>query len=325
MKALKNLKNQVGETLKSKKSYVLISPCRNEADFMRKTLDSVVSQSVSPSEWVIVDDGSTDKTPDILKEYAGKYPFIKVVTRENRGHRSVGPGVIDAFYSGFETVDIERFDFSCKFDLDLILPPLYFEILMDRMLEKPRIGTSSGKLYFVDKESGRLISEGCGDENSIGPTKFYRNKCFDEIGGFVREVMWDGIDGHRCRQLGWIAVSWDDEDLRVTHLRPMGSSQNSIITGRLRHGFGQYFMGTSFVYMLASAVYRVFRPPYLIGGLAMLWGYIRSALKGLHRFEDENLAKFIRSYQWQCLLKGKRKATLNLEKKGENIWLNSRK
>jgi len=304
----------------SENRYVLISPCRNEAEFMRKTLDSVVSQSIPPREWVIVDDGSTDETPEILAEYANNYAFIKIVTRKNRGHRSVGPGVIDAFYSGFETVDMTQFDFLCKFDLDLILPHRYFETLMDRMLETPRIGTSSGKLYFVDKKSGCLISEGCGDENSIGPTKFYRKACFEGIGGFVREVMWDGIDGHRCRQLGWIAISWDDADLRVTHLRPMGSSQKNIIVGRMRHGFGQYYMGTGIIYLFASTVYRMTRPPYVIGGIAMFFGYVKSAIKRVPRFEDKELSRFIRKYQWKCLMMGKTKATAVLNTEREKYW-----
>jgi len=302
----------------NKNAYLLISPCRNEAEYMRKTLESVVSQSVPPARWVIVDDGSTDETPEVLADYASRYPFIKIVTRKDRGRRSVGPGVIDAFYSGFETIELGEFDFLCKLDLDLILPQTYFEILMERMQENPRIGTCSGKLYY--SAAGRFISERCGDENSIGPAKFYRRECFEEIGGFVHEVMWDGIDGHRCRQLGWIAISWDEPDLRVTHLRPMGSSQQSIITGRLRHGYGQYFMGTSLPYMMASATYRTMRPPYLIGGLCMLWGYIRSRWQGLQQYEDKELSKFIRQYQWRCLFRGKARATDELNRARAKYW-----
>lgn len=301
-------------------NYLLVSPCRNEADFMKQTLDSVVAQSIQPKLWVIVDDGSTDETPAILADYASRYPFIKIVTRTNRGHRSVGPGVIEAFYAGFESVDSSQFDFICKLDLDLIMPPRYFEILIQRMNENPRIGTCSGKPYYVDKNSGNLISEGCGDENSIGASKFYRRQCFEQIGGFVRQVMWDGIDGHRCRQLGWIAISWDEPDLRFTHLRPMGSSQQNIFVGRMRHGFGQYFMGTGIIYMLASAVYRMARPPYVAGGLAMFWGYLNSLIKGLPRFEDEELIKFIRKYQWACLLKGKERATAELNEQQAAAW-----
>jgi len=304
-------------------SYILVSPCRNEADFMRKTLDSVVNQSVLPSLWIIVDDGSTDDTPMILAEYASKYEFITVLTRKNRGHRSVGPGVIEAFYFGYEQIKLDDYGFICKLDLDLIMPEKYFETLIQRMAENPRIGNCSGKPYYVDKQTGKLVSEGCGDENAIGASKFYRRQCFKEIGGFIRQVMWDGIDGHRCRQLGWVAVSWDDPELRFTHLRPMGSSQKNIITGRIRHGFGQYFMGTGFVYMLASAIFRIFHPPYLIGGFAMFWGYIKSALTQVPRFEDKALRQFINRYQWACLLKGKAKATAELNEQQAAVWKNT--
>jgi biofilm PGA synthesis N-glycosyltransferase PgaC len=301
-------------------SYLLVSPCRNEADYMRLTLESVVSQIVKPDLWVIVDDGSTDETPAILQDYANRYPFIKIVTRENRGHRSVGPGVIEAFYYGYDQVDVSQFDFVCKFDLDLDLPPRYFEILIQRMNDNPRIGTCSGKAYFRDKTSGALISEKCGDEMSVGMTKFYRRTCFEDIGGFVRQVMWDGIDCHKCRQLGWIAVSWDEPELNFIHLRPMGSSQQGIFTGRMRHGFGQYFMGTGLLYMSASSVFRMLHPPYVIGGLAMLWGYIKSMFQRKPRFDDTTLVTFIQSYQMQCLLKGKHQATETINAQQEQVW-----
>lgn len=119
--------------METDKRYVIISPCRNEAKFMRRTLDSVVAQTVNPTLWIIVDDGSTDDTPSILAEYAAQYEFIRIVTRDNRGHRSVGPGVIDAFYAGYETISIDDFDFICKLDLDLELPRCYFAELIVRM------------------------------------------------------------------------------------------------------------------------------------------------------------------------------------------------
>jgi biofilm PGA synthesis N-glycosyltransferase PgaC len=120
-------------------SYVIISPCRNEEKYVKNTLDSVIDQSVLPALWVIVDDGSTDETPTILAEYASKYPFIRGVARENRGHRRVGSGVIEAFYEGLDTVDLKQFDFLCKLDLDLIMPPRYFETLIAKMNNNPRL------------------------------------------------------------------------------------------------------------------------------------------------------------------------------------------
>src|SRR4051812_8036803 len=156
---------------------------------MRQTLDSVVAQSIRPARWLIVDDGSSDETPRILAEYAEKHDWIQIVTRPDRGRRSVGPGVIDAFYAGYDCINPDDFEYLCKLDLDLRLPPRYFETLMNRMSADPRIATCSGKAYL--EIGGQLVNEGHGDENSIGASKFYRMSCFKQLGGFVREVMWD--------------------------------------------------------------------------------------------------------------------------------------
>ena len=287
---------------------------------MRRTLDSVMAQSIPPALWVVVDDGSTDDTPAILESYRSRMPYLQVVRRENRGRRSVGPGVIEAFYAGLETVSVDEFDYVCKLDLDLDLPPRYFELLMERMETNPRLGTTSGKPYFIGPRTGELVPEVCGDEMSVGMTKFYRVQCFREIGGFVRQVMWDGIDCHRCRMLGWIAESVDDEALRFIHLRPMGSSQKGIWTGRVRSGYGQYFMGTAPMYFLASAIFRFVKHPIVVGSIAMLWGYISSAVRGAVRYDDLKFRKFLRSYQYACLRLGKRAATRKFDAAQEVVW-----
>src|SRR5581483_6650731 len=224
------------QAVMTSRRYALITPCRDEVKYARRTLDSVTAQSVTPALWVIVDDGSKDQTPQILDEYAAKFPYIRVIRRADRGDRKLGGGVIDAFYTGYDTINPDDFDYVCKLDLDLDLPPRYFETLMERMEQNPRLGTGSGKPYFIDEKTGQRVSEKCGDENSVGMVKFYRTECFRQIGGFVRELMWDGIDCHRCRMLGWIAVSWDDPELNFIHLRPMGTSHKNWWTGRVRHG-----------------------------------------------------------------------------------------
>lgn len=299
--------------------YLLVTPCRDEATYARRTLDSIAAQTAAPALWIIVDDGSTDETPAILAEYAAKLPYLKVIRRDDRGFRKLGGGVIDAFYHGYDTVNPNDFDYVCKLDLDLDLPPNYFESLMHRMEADPRLGTCSGKPYFKDA-AGAMISEKCGDENSVGMVKFYRTKCFQEIGGFVRELMWDGIDCHRCRMLGWIAVSWDDPALRFEHLRPMGTSHKNWWTGRVRHGVGQYYMGTSPAYMLASALYRMTRPPVVVGGVAMMWGYFRSLLQRRKRYGDAAFRRFLRRYQWACLLRGKHAATNKLNSRQAAVF-----
>lgn len=299
--------------------YILISPCRNEAEYMRETLDSVIAQTVKPEKWIIVDDGSTDDTPEILSEYKIKYNWIEIVNKENRGKRSVGPGVVEAFYEGLNTIDLNNYEYLCKLDLDLRLPPKYFEILINRMQGNQRIGTCSGKPY-VELFKGNIVSEKCGDEMSVGMTKFYRSTCFNEIGGFVKQVMWDAIDCHRCRMLGWIACSWDEPELRFIHLRPEGASQKGILTGRMRHGFGQYYMGTGLIYMSVTAVYRMLFPPYVIGGLGMLLGYLKSMLLREVRYPDEELRRFVQKYQWRALIFGKKRAVAEINKSKLPVW-----
>jgi exopolysaccharide biosynthesis WecB/TagA/CpsF family protein len=275
---------------------------------------------MQPALWVIVDDGSTDDTPAILEEYTRRLPYLRVVRRADRGGRKVGPGVIEAFYAGIETVRLDEFDYLCKLDMDLDLPPRYFELLMQRMEGNPRIGTTSGKPWFVHPKTGELVPEVCGDEMSVGMTKFYRVDCFKEIGGFVRQVMWDGIDCHKARMHGWIAESVDLAPMRFIHLRPQGASQNSIWTGRVRAGFGQYFMGTSPLYYLVVAAYRLPAHPPVLGSIAMLWGYFSSWLKGLPRFDDCEFRRFLRSYQHSCLLMGKSAATAKIDSRRASVW-----
>ncbi len=196
-------------------------------------------------------------------------------------------------------------------DLDLDLPPRYFEALIERMEANPRIGTASGKPYV--RQGGQLVSERRGDELSVGMTKFYRQTCFEAIGGYVREVMWDAIDCHTARKLGWIAVSWDHADLNFEHLRPMGSSQTSIWTGKRRHGFGQYFMGSDFLYYCATCAFRMTERPYVLGGLAMLQGYVQAWIRGDRQLDDPELVAFIRDYQRRALRKGKARAVAEIE------------
>jgi poly-beta-1,6-N-acetyl-D-glucosamine synthase len=286
--------------------YVLISPCRDEAEYLPVTIRCVASQTAPPARWVIVDDGSTDATPEILADAAARHPFIEVVRREDRGRRSVGPGVIDAFYAGLKRVDLDGYDFLCKLDVDLKFPPGYFRRLMELMHREPRLGNISGKSY-VRLPDGRLASERLGDENAIGQSKFYRVACFRDIGGFVREVSWDGIDGHMCRMKGWIARSVDEPGLRVVHLRRMGSSYRGLWTGRKRWGMGKYYMGSAWYYAAAVAAYRMLERPYIIGGLGIAAGYAGAAMARRARYPDAAFRRHLRRYELESLFLGKRR------------------
>jgi glycosyltransferase involved in cell wall biosynthesis len=287
---------------------------------MRRTLDSVARQSVPPALWVVIDDGSTDETPDILAAYAQRLPYLRVLRRTDRGARAVGPGVIEAFYHGLDGVDLDQFDYLCKLDMDLDLPPRYFELLMDRMEADPRLGSASGKPWFNHPKTGQLLPETIGDEMSVGASKFYRVACFREIGGFVRQVTWDGIDCHRARLFGWHVESAPDEALRFLHLRPMGSSQKGIWNGRVRMGLGQWFMGSSPIFFAASLIYRLPKHPVLLGSLAMLWGYLSGLLGGVARYPDLEFRRFLRRYQWYSLVMGKVAAARKMAETRAQLW-----
>ena len=285
--------------------YLLITPCRDEADVIQNTIDTIAEQTILPTKWIIVDDGSTDGTPAILSAASEKYPYIEIVKRQDRGKRAVGPGVVDAFNAGLETVDLSDFDFLCKLDGDLRLPQRYFEIVMGKFEQDPYLGSYSGKLYFL--HNGELRNEHVGDDNAIGPAKFFRVACFQDIGGFVPEVGWDGIDGHMCRMKGWITFAEDDPDIRITHLHMMGSTQKSLWTGRLRWGKGKYYMGSALYFILAVALYRMFTKPYIVGGVGIFVGYMRAKLVGEPRMQSKDYLRFIQRYELSRLFLGKRR------------------
>ena len=283
---------------------VVISPCRDEEEHLAATIRSMVAQTRRPDLWIVVDDGSTDATPEILTNAMREHDFIRVVRREDRGERKVGPGVIDAFYAGLDSIDRGDFDFLCKLDCDLEVPPRYFELVLAEMAANPALGTYSGKIYLRDPD-GRMSQERRGDENSVGPAKLYRIECFDEIGGFAREVGWDGIDGHMCRLKGWIAASEDREELRPIHRRKVGSSDRSVYRGRIRAGEGRWYIGSSISFVLATTIYRSMEAPYVIGALLNLYGYLRSMVRGKPQAGDAAYRRHLRSYEWRVLLRGK--------------------
>ena len=254
---------------------LVISPVKDEARFLQRTIESLAAQECRPTRWIIVDDGSADETGAIADAAAASHPWIDVLHRPPGIPRRVGPGVIEAFYAGLALADLHDYDYVCKLDGDLEFKPDYFAELFRRFEADPALGTASGKAHIPVGD--RFVLERSGDEFSVGLAKLFRRECFEQIGGFVREVMWDGIDCHRCRMLGWKAVSYPEPELAILHLRQMGSSFRSVYHGRMRWGRGQHFMGTHPLYILGIAGYRMLERPWVVGGLFILAGYLDSA------------------------------------------------
>lgn len=283
-------------------SYVLIMPCRDEEEYLAQTMECIVAQSILPKACIIVDDGSKDRTLQIANEYAVRYPWVRVVHRHDRGERKVGGGVVDAFYSGYELVKSEEFEFICKTDSDMTFSSQYFEKLFTYFDANPRLGGASGKVF--NPVGDGLVEEYIVDDMVSGQLNFWRRRCWEEIGGYVREVMWDGIVFHRCRMLGWQTRSFRDEDLDIVHHRLMGSSHRSIFHGRLRWGRGQWFMGTHPLYVVASGIFRMRERPYFLGGMCIILGYFASMLSGVPRYGDAEFRRHLRHWQLHRLKLG---------------------
>ena len=274
---------------------LIVSPVKNEAEFLSRTIRTIVAQTRRPDRWVIVDDGSSDDTRRIAEDASAAHSWISVVHRPLGLARRMGGGVVEAFYAGLATVDAKEYQFICKLDGDLELPPGYFEGMLALLARDETLGTVSGKCYLM--EGDRRTPERTDDEMSLGAAKLYRRTCFEDIGGFVAEVMWDGIDCHRCRQLGWKAASIRDPRYDICHLRLMGSSFKSIYHGRLRWGRGQWFLGTHPLYVLAIAAYRTFERPWLVGGACILAGYLQAWWQGKPRYGDAAFRTHL--HRWQ--------------------------
>lgn len=274
---------------------VIVSPVRDESKLIENTLNSMIAQTVRPLEWVIVDDGSTDNTAEIVEKYAKKYSFIRLIPNENRGFRKLGGGVISAFKFGLAQVNHRDYQFLAKLDGDMSFGPKYLEVMFEAFKRDARLAAVSGKV--LRPEQGGYVSEWIIDEHVAGQFKLYRRSAFEEIGGFVEEVMWDGIDVHMSRMKGWNTQSFDHPDARLIHHRLMGSSDKNVLRGRLRWGRGIYFMGYHPLYAIASGIFRMREKPVLIGGLLIIFGYFRAAVQRIPRYENMEFRRYLQKWQ----------------------------
>lgn len=269
--------------------YVIITPAHNEEAYIRSTLDSVVAQTVKPEQWVIVDDGSTDNTADIIQEYVERYPWIKRVTLPVEGSRERGSRVMRVFYEGFRLVEAD-YNFIVKLDGDLSFASDYFECLQDKFAKDSRLGIAGGGCYIPVGNEWQL--ERVPVDHVRGPTKVYRKACFEEIGGLPLVNGWDGIDEWRAQMKGWKTRSYNE--LIVHHLRPTGAADGKW-GGYIKEGEFAFFLGYTWLAILARSIYRGLseRPP-LMRGIGIFWGYLHSWIIRKPQFDDAEVIAFMR-------------------------------
>ncbi|WPB56106.1 glycosyltransferase family 2 protein [Xylophilus sp. GOD-11R] len=274
---------------------VIISPVRDEAVYLRLTMDAMVSQTWRPIEWILVDDGSSDETPQIVEEYAKLYPFIRLIRRNNRGFRYLGGGVIAAFEYGRERIEHTDWEYIAKLDGDMSFGPLYLERMLQKLESNERLAAASGKVFRA--ENGRFIEEMHGREQVAGQFKLYKREAFEEIGGFVQHLAWDGIDVHTAGMLGWTTLSFYDRQAWLWHHRVMGSSDRDVFVGRLRWGRGNWYLGYHPIYAIVAGLNRMREKPHVIGGLLMIVGYFWAAIRRRPRYKNPEFQKYLRRWQ----------------------------
>ncbi len=275
--------------------YAIITPARNEENFIEKTILSVVSQTLKPSVWIIVDDASTDATYRIAKKYAKKYPWIRVKRRETTSGTERW-SVPEIFMEEFRNLKNE-FDFIVKLDADVSLPPDYFERLFEKFKENPRLGIAGGGCY--QKEGNEWKLEKAPLSHVRGATKVYRRKCLEDIGGLVPYLGWDTIDEVKAWMHGWETRSFPE--IPFYHHRKTGT-RKGWREGRKRFAKVAYYIGYDPVFFFLRCLYRVKTRPYFLGALTMLFTYLKLCLKEAPRYPDKEFRRFIRKEQWKRLL-----------------------
>ncbi len=274
--------------------YYIITPAKNEAKFIEQTLKSVIAQTVRPKKWIIVDDGSSDNTADIVSDYSNKYDFIKLIKNQSaREQRAGGSKVVRAFNVGYKMIHDEYFDFIVKLDADLTLPCNYFEEVIKCFELNSKIGLCGG--YCVLEDNGKLIPESYTEDHVRGAFKSYRRECLNDMGGLKEIWSWDGIDESAIAFHGWELKVLP---LAVVHHRPTSQEYNKLKfcfkTGR--EMFKERIEPLSL--LIISAVY-FFRKPVILGSILFVIGYFVSWVKKDGKVIDKELGDYIRKYRYK--------------------------
>jgi glycosyltransferase involved in cell wall biosynthesis len=278
--------------------YVLITPSRNEEKFIKKTLDSMVAQTLLPERWVIVDDGSTDKTAEIVEPYAARYSWIELVRRPRHMDRSFA-GKVHAFNAGFERIRALKFDVVGNLDSDLSFEADYLEFLIQKFSQDARLGVAGTPFIENGYDSARDSFEG--QNHVAGGCQLFRRQCWQEIGGYVpnRAGGIDWVAVTTARMKGWKTQSFLEK--RFHHYRSLGTAERGVLAALFSYGEKDYYLGNSPVWELFRVAYRLTKKPLLLGGLAVMTGYFSAALRRMQRAVSPELMRFHRREQMQKL------------------------
>lgn len=284
--------------------YVIVTPAYNEAEYIELTIKSVLSQTAKPLLWIIVDDGSADETPLIIRRYTTQYPWIRYYRREKVPGQLYYASNVFAIQEGISHLGGMSYDYMAILDADISLYPQYYEQILFRLSQDEKFGIASGVIKDRLPSGGfqKVILDRRSTPKAI---MVFRRSCFEQIGGFV-PMKYGGEDTLACfmaRMKGW--NTWSFPDFEVIHNKPAGTGHaSSSVRFRFRLGWGEWFLGTQPLFFFLKCVRRcVIEPPFIFGGLARMMGFLCGCVSKERRQISDELVRYIRREQWKRVIR----------------------
>jgi glycosyltransferase involved in cell wall biosynthesis len=276
----------------------VITSARNESQYIGITINSMIKQSIKPDRWIIVDDGSTDDTFEIVKKASKNYSWITLIKNNSSEKRAPGANDVNAFNYAFGNLK-DDYNYIVKLDADLEFDEYYFEKLIQQFEANDKLGIAGG--YCLDSiNTPKQDLFYTPNYHVRGATKMYRKKCFDDIGGLVPRHGWDGIDELKAMMLGWETRSI--KDIIILHLRPSGKAIGLLSFAWIR-GTTNYYMGYNPLYLMLCCINNFYKKPYVLFGLTLFAGYVYSYVTNSEQIDDKNLIIFIKKFQRQRIIR----------------------
>jgi biofilm PGA synthesis N-glycosyltransferase PgaC len=279
-------------------TYVLITAARNEDNFIEKTIQSVIAQTILPKKWVIVSDGSTDRTDEIVQSYTKGREWIEFLRMPERRERNFA-GKAHAFNTAYKRAKDLNYDIIGNLDADISFGEDFFEYLLDKFERMPELGVAGTDYVEGDFHSFRDSYINVHHVN--GQCQLFRRQCFEEIGGYI-PIKGGGIDWvavTTARMKGWKTYSFSERTF--THYRTMGTAGSNRLKARFHYGKKDYFCGGHPLWQVCRASFQMTKRPYLVGGVSLLAGYLWAWATRVKRPVSKELINFYRQEQMQRL------------------------
>lgn len=275
--------------------YVLITPARNEEKFITLTLESVINQTALPLRWVIISDGSTDKTDEIVTKYCQEYDFIKLIKRNSPSNRNFASKVY-AIKEGYDSIKDLNFSFVGFSDADMSCEANFYESLIKKMLNNPQQGIG-GAVVFEKKQDEWIAVKASYDWSVSGTMQMFRRKCYEQIGGY-QPLEKGGVDASAeimARMYGWEVRTF--EDLKLFHFRIMGSNKGNSLKFNFHRGTMEYSIGYHPLFQIARFFSRIPHPPFFLASLMRTVGYFYAMIKCDSINLPQEVIKYFRTEQ----------------------------